>query len=484
MMIVVLLAFVLPWLAAYMAVRWAWPLPPTPWRMLFRCSLATGLALGLSSLTFFLWLVVAGPQRPTTFTLEFSEFVVFGLLLLVFRRGGGASPRNFPFLEQTPAPRLRLAFGVVLVCALGFSGWYLAHSPHGDWDAWAIWNLRARFLYRGGEHWTAAFSPLIPWTHPDYPLLVPAAVARGWTYAGHETTLVPRLIACLFGAATVGLLMSVLALLRNPSQGYLGGLVLLATPYFLELTTAQYADVPLGFFFLASAALFEIHDRGILSACPFPLKRERIGMRELLLAGTLTGLAAWTKNEGSLFLAATALARLLAIVRHRDRALPRELAAFSLGLLPVVVVLIYFKLRLAPVNDLVAGQGWRATRDRLMDGQRYALIAGYFLLGLIAIGPGTVVVLAGYHRLLGRSPHEADRRRQPHALTVLVLMLAGYAAVYLTTPNPLGWHLHDSVHRLFMQLWPTALLAFFLGTATPEETREPSDGTSAHPAVP
>jgi hypothetical protein len=50
-------------------------------------------------------------------------------------------------------------------------------------------------------------------------------------------------------------------------------------------------------------------------------------------------------------------------------------------------------------------------------------------------------------------------------------MLAGYAVVYLTTPNDLAWHLSDSVHRLLMQLWPSALLALFLNTATPEEAR-------------
>jgi hypothetical protein len=353
---------------------------------------------------------------------------------------------------------LRLSFAFVLLCAVGVAGWYLGHSPHGDWDAWAIWNLRARFLHRGGDHWTAAFSPLLPWTHPDYPLLLPGAIARGWAYAGGETTFVPLLIACLFGVATVALLMAALALLRDPTQGYLGGLVLLATPYFVELTTAQCADVPLGFFFLASVALFEAHDRGHGTARRLPLA-----------AGVLTALAAWTKNEGALFLVATLIVRLVSAVRRPGRAALRELGALALGLLPVVLVLIYFKLRLAPVNDLVEGQGAHATRDRLLDGSRYVLIVEYFLLALISLGPGAVVVLAVYRRLLDRAP----RPRVPHAPAVLALMLAGYALVYLTTPYDIAWHLSDSVHRLFMQLWPTALLAFFLATATPEEARGP-----------
>jgi hypothetical protein len=365
----------------------------------------------------------------------------------------------------------------VLLCAIGVSSWILSRHPHGDWDAWAIWNLRARFLYRGGEQWTAAFSPHLAWSHPDYPLLVPAAVARGWTYAGQETMLVPWLIACLFGAATVGLLMSVLALLRGPGQGYLGGLVLLATPYYLQLTAAQCADVPLAFFFLAGVSLFEVH--------------VRVGsdLRLPLLAGLLTALAAWTKNEGSMFLVVTVLVRLLSAVRNRTcRNAVRELLAFGLGALPVLAVLIYFKIYFAPGNDLIAGQGWQAARDRLLDVGRYFVIVLYYGAAILLIGPGAVVVLAGYLWLVGPASAGAHRRIG-HAAAVLAGMLAGYAVVYLLAPAPLVWYrdglkiIHEpiwqdltwliwsSLHRLLMQLWPAALLAFFLATATPEEAR-------------
>jgi hypothetical protein len=58
--------------------------------------------------------------------------------------------------------------------------------PHGSWDAWAIWNMRARFLYRGGVHWAQAFSEKYLWSHPDYPVLVPGNVARIWDYRGEK----------------------------------------------------------------------------------------------------------------------------------------------------------------------------------------------------------------------------------------------------------------------------------------------------------
>jgi hypothetical protein len=48
-------------------------------------------------------------------------------------------------------------------------------------------------------------------------------------------------------------------------------------------------------------------------------------------------------------------------------------------------------------------------------------------------------------------------------------MLAGLFAVYVITPKDLAWQLQFSLDRLLLQLWPSALLAFFLFTAEPTE---------------
>ena len=67
------------------------------------------------------------------------------------------------------------------------------------YDAQAIWNLRARFMYRSGNAWEAAFSPLINRNfHMDYPLLVPLSVLGGWTTLGGEVLRVPSMLSMLF----------------------------------------------------------------------------------------------------------------------------------------------------------------------------------------------------------------------------------------------------------------------------------------------
>jgi hypothetical protein len=357
------------------------------------------------------------------------------------------------------APRLVVAVvfmvlvgaGIALVCRL-------ALLPHGDWDAWAIWNLRARFLHRGGEHWADTFTNDIIWSHPDYPLLVSANVARLWAYAGGETTLAPQAVAAVFTLATLGLLVAAVARLRGPTQGLLAGLMLASTPLFLQVGSNQYADVPLGYYILATVVLLGFHEG--------PEKNGGLNA----LAGAMAALAAWTKNEGLLFVVVIVAVRLVVVTCSRGwKSWAREAAAFGLGAAAVAACVVYYKACLAPVNDLVAGQGTDATWARLSDLHRYWLVAKWFGADLAAIGPGTLFVLAVYFALLGRGPRSSGRSGRLTAWLVLALMLAGYFGVYLTTPNPLEAHLHTSLDRLLIQLWPLTLFAFFLTVASPEE---------------
>ncbi|HTU23555.1 MAG TPA: hypothetical protein VMG10_36300, partial [Gemmataceae bacterium] len=52
-------------------------------------SLGTVLAIGLSSLTYFLWCVWMGPRQPGLFA---TESLVFGGLAIAFWRAGDVSP--------------------------------------------------------------------------------------------------------------------------------------------------------------------------------------------------------------------------------------------------------------------------------------------------------------------------------------------------------------------------------------------------------
>ncbi len=173
--------------------------------------LGIGLGLGLGSAAAFGWLALLGPlgsgYRITELavTAAIAGFAVWRRRSLLTR-----SLKTFrsPFLGPTvPVLRYSLA-GLLGIAGLYFFAYYDA-NPHGRWDAWAIWNMRARFLFLGGDGWTAAFTEIPGLPHGDYPLLVPGAVLRLWTWIGETYTSAPALIGVMFCVAVLFTILGV-----------------------------------------------------------------------------------------------------------------------------------------------------------------------------------------------------------------------------------------------------------------------------------
>src|SRR5207248_1854425 len=160
--------------------------------------------------------------------------------------------------------------------------------PDGGWDARAIWNLRARALHRAPLRLDLAFSPEMPESHPDYPLLLPALVADAFGVSG-EDSYASGSIALTFAALFVMVVGTSAAASLGSAAGWASALVILGFPALLQLATVQYADVPLAALFAGACALF------------LASRRRRA---PLLLAGLAGSLCALTKNEGLIWAAA------------------------------------------------------------------------------------------------------------------------------------------------------------------------------------
>ena len=250
--------------SGYLIVALGWsqrPLFSTDLRL--RLSLSVGFGLGTFSVIFFLARVFGVGHLIVTDVsiLVLLVTVFFALRPRAIPPGTSTSPEVTAQLPRWLHRLLTAAFAMALCAALYSAILRAIAHPHGEgWDAFAIWNLHARFLFRGGEHWRDGFSALIPWSHPDYPLLLPSAVAHFWSILGHEQTAVPASIGIAFTFSTVALLFSSLDKLRGRASALLGGLALLSTPFFVEQGSSQYADVPLSFFFLATIAFLHLYE--------------------------------------------------------------------------------------------------------------------------------------------------------------------------------------------------------------------------------
>ena len=447
-----------------------------------------GLGLGLTSCLYFIALL--------TGLTEYIPAIDLGVCLLLgalcfTRFKGSSAPTLLHPPELGKRSRLHLLFAGIL--SIELIAWAVTFviayfkEPHGRWDAWLIWNMHARFLFRGGDHWRDAFASGLDWSHWDYPLLLPLSIVRGWQYMGSETPLLPAIMGFCFTLLTIGLLLTTLTLLRGRVQGYLAAMVLLGTPFLITMGAAQFADVPLAFFILMTLGMLTLQARA---------EEGSVGM--LLLAGLAAGMAAWTKNEGILFLLVAALSLFAATVRTGSwRKACRRTAGFLAGAMPILLIVLTFKLLLAPTGDLAAGVSWAALTEKLFDWSRYAQIARAFLLmgmsftqGLVDVrvgmqfNPGAIniLLLIAYLLFVGIRIDRPDRTGLLTVGVVLCLMLAGYFLVYVLTPLDLTYHLITSLNRLFLQLWPSVILLTFMIARAPEET-SPGRATGPTPQV-
>jgi hypothetical protein len=330
--------------------------------------------------------------------------------------------------------RRRAIILLVFLCSvsLGVAVVISVRRPAGEWDAWAIWNAKARVLIEGDD--------IRSTVHPDYPLLLPIVIALLWWLIGSQTSVVPAAVSVAFGAATVAMLIRAVRRNHCETTAIISGCVLLSSPFFITQSAAQYADIPLSLLILTSLARVD----------------------SPVLAGALAGLASCVKNEGLLFVVALTIALTL---RRRS-----ALIRFFVGAALPLIALLYFKAFLSTPNDLLGSLSTTTLFERIGDPWRYGQILGTLAVELINVflwGAGTLPLLFIYCLCVKPRPSEQVKPLIQVISVTLVVMLFGFITVYLITPMDLRWHLGTSADRLILQLFPTTLFLFFLIVGTP-----------------
>jgi hypothetical protein len=460
-----LVSILIPQLIALVFIFLVWPYRKPLSSLPLKICLAVGIGLGIFSCTYFVQLLILGPSRIAFVSFQIALLAILTTLLFYAVKARKNSPVG-EIPEETPSrPKLRLLLSILLLIAfVSASLTFILISlrrPHGEWDAWAIYNMKARFLFRAGEYWKDLYTEPLYWTGTDYPLLIPTTIAGIWTLMGRESVAVPPLVAMLFTLGTAGVAASALSILRSKCQGLLAGLILLCTPFSITHGANQYTDIPISFFFLATFVLLSFHHRS-------PEGDNRF----LFLAGLTAGLAAWTKNEGSLFALAIVVARFAVVVpRHGLKPYLREMIFFAAGLIPVMTVVLYLKMGLAQPNGLLSPTEGPPFMAKITEFARYRIIARAFFEQTFSFGDWSVSVmplLAIYVLLVGAAIEKTDKASVLVTFGVLGIMLAGYFMIYVLSPRDVYWHVLTSLNRLCSQLWPSFIFGFFLIARTPE----------------
>ncbi len=449
-----LLALGLPILTGTLLIHLVWIGKNQPIDLILKISLGTGMGLGISSLLYFVCLIFFDRGAYFIF-LELAMFFA-ALIVIVFKNKEAT---------QIQSPRLGISFLQILILIIAGSVFaasflgvvnYASQRVHGDWDAWMIYNRAARFIYRGQEAWQDAFSKDMDVIfHADYPPLLSLNIASRWALLNEETSYVPMFQSIFFSLASLGLCFSALASLKSLGQAGLGIIFLGGVSLFLGEGGRQTADVPLAFYILASIVfLFFCYQEG----------------RPVLIVytGFSMGLAAWTKNEGMLFLFVSAGIMVIAAIRKGSF---HGLFFFFAGLFLPLVLLLYFKFQLAPPSEFLVHENG-VIMQNLLDTSRHRFIFNSFKNFILHSGGwnniGVFVVLCLYF-LLFRIRVKDNQNAVFISLAIFAFQIMGYYFIYLISPYDLEWHVSFSLNRLFVHIYP-ALVFVILITSQPPET--------------
>jgi hypothetical protein len=406
------------------------------WLLIFGAGAAGGI--GVTSCLFFVCGVLLGSPLAAL-VLELAAMAWLGYECLRRR-----APVAQTSAETRPVALPWIAGGLLLALGIATAAMAIAWdlNAQGNWDAWAIWNLRARFLASPAGLAERAWSPVLgSFTHAEYPLLISAFVGRAWAFSHSVSTAVPAATSYVFFLALIALAAGGVTVLRGPTLGLLAALSLASAPPLLREVPAQYADVPLAAY-IAGAILFALLDRPIL-------------------AGILAGFAAWTKDEGLLFLllflAATAIFR------------RRTALATCAGALPAAAFVAAFKLLLARGNGSLLSSSLPGASHRIFDVSRYGTALAAFGREFIGMASGWYHPILPLAILAVALRFERERRRDmAFSFAILAALLLGYFGIYILTANDIVWQLQTSLSRLLVQVWPALILAGFAGLHAPE----------------
>lgn len=139
--------------------------------------------------------------------------------------------------------------------------------------------------------------------------------------------------------------------------------------------------------------------------------------------------------------------------------------------MPILFVVFYFKMVIAPPNEVVSLENLSKTFGHLTDFSRYFQVTKVLLETSVKFTRGMIgmPLLMVYLFLVGIS-QEKRYRISIHTLWMtLSLMLLGYFFIYIITHYDLTWYL-GTWPRLLLQLWPSFVFYFFMIVRSPEQT--------------
>lgn len=416
-----------------------------------------GLGLAVSSfLAFSCFIVLNKFNAPYIITANILA-LCFSAFLYFYRRRKNPIKPSCHFSWSWKNSLLLLIYLLLLIPAWYWSTFFL----HGGWDAWSTWNLKARILFLGGEHWKNMFSPILWRASPHYPLLLPLMNVWGWSFQTAPIPEIPLATSFIFLNLTLLLVYFSLRYLLNTRWAFAGTMILLSHAYYMKIAMSQYCDIVVSFYLLA----------GIISLI---LSRNHQQKIYAFIAGLNLGILCFSKPEGLVAAGILIVLSLFHLWNKDASSVIQKLLSWIYlvyGFLITVIPTLIFQLFYSPGNQTMIN-GFQSS-DHPVTWDRFDVIWKFYAVELMGDTTPWSGIWVGAWRgiwtalfiglVIGMfkkmSPFEKSIRIIPWFILSYMSVITFY---YLTnTYFPIAWWLQVTLHRIYFSLLPIVLFWIF-----------------------
>lgn len=422
-----------------------------------RASLSLGLGLGLCALITFLSFLIFNKYSQLIISLAYILTIGF-LLFININKHKKSIKDIFPVHSAFKNICVKDTLALILWGAIIFCIFLIAKRlPFGRWDAWALYNMKTKFLLFS-DSWKDIFR--LHWhTQPGYPLLLPFIHASAYSFAHRSVNAVCFSTAILLSFSCGLLLFGSLKQFTRSSVAFIGSAILLTNPVYLSLSTAQYADILLAFYLLASITTIII-----------TLKTKDAGCA--VLSGLFLGLMTFTKNEGivlCLILFGLTCLNIILFNKGSFRSRLTVPAYLLIGLASTAIFTILFKIFLAPPNPDIFPANVSNANMEFLNFKGLTIVINFTLKEIAYKGWCSIWSLIMIMFMI--NPIKFFRK-EPKVISVFfVCYLLVLLFIYLTTINfDLTWRLTSTLQRILFYLLPSALFIGFFSHWRSDDT--------------
>ncbi len=419
---------------------------------LMHLCLGMGLGLGINGETTFISFLLL-KQFNQYFVIIFNTAIAIILAgLQLYKRQSKQKQNHIEYKGILKNKKEIIEFVILFTILIPLLYIQNIHYPYGGWDAWSVWNLKARFLFLAKDNWQDIFSPILWRSSPHYPILLPLINVWGWSLLSQPSNITPAITATIFTFISMGLLFSMLKPHTNLILLYLTIIAIITNPLFLKLASSQYCDIVLGYYLLATISCLIMAKQ--TKETPF-----------CFLTGLFTGILSFTKPEGLISAGILFLLYIPYLVYQNKRHIiyaKKITFKFIAGLSITSIIPAIFYIIYAPTNITFENKILSMPLLEILFRIR-AIFYSYFM-NLININQWHGLLLFLFILLIAHQKKASDR--YIIIIPIYLMIYMGIISFYyfINTYFEINWWLNVTLDRIIFALLPTITLWILYST--------------------